>query len=47
VGEAEHGVVQAASADGKNGSKPVANGICAAAALDQFATLLGKPVDQN
>jgi hypothetical protein len=41
VGEAENGVVQATSSDG-NGNQPVANGISAAAALDQFAALLAK-----
>lgn len=44
VGEAENGVVQATGADG-HGNKPVLNGISAAAALQQFASLLDKPTD--
>lgn len=42
VGEAENGVVQATSADSKNGSKPVPNDISSAAALQQFSELLEK-----
>lgn len=41
VGEAENGVVQATGSEG-HGSKPVLNGISAAAALDQFGQLLAK-----